>query len=127
MSSLYFPTPGQGQIQVFEGPSPSATLSLDDFSKDPGFLASREELRSLILNNAQSALPSREVTPFGGGVEKRDSTAAKVHQIKQVLFEGRNLEYLRNYSNQVAPWVSSFIVFSRIQKYYVLPSWRPRI
>lgn len=105
-SSPYFPDLGEDQIRVSDGPSPSNTLSLDDFSRDPGFLASQEELRSLILNTAQSTLPSRESSPLRGGVGGRDLTAAQVQRVKQILSEGRNLEYLRNYSSQVAPWVS---------------------
>lgn len=101
-SSLYFPALGPDSILVPDGLSPSTTLSLDDFSRDPGFLASQEELRSLIFNTAQSAAPSREGSPLE---RSRGSTAGPVQQIEQILSRGRNLEYLRNYSSQVAPWV----------------------
>ncbi|OIW31511.1 hypothetical protein CONLIGDRAFT_652571 [Coniochaeta ligniaria NRRL 30616] len=84
---------------LFSTPTPNWIL--DEFAHDPGYLASREELRTLIFSTAQSAAPTREASPAA------DADAARI-QTSQVLSLGRRLEYLKNYVGQVAPWLDMF-------------------
>lgn len=88
--------------------------TFDEFAHDPNYLASREELRTLIFSTAQSAAPSREASPAvvaGDDTAYVDATAAPSaiqEQMSEVLSQGRRLEYLKNYVGQVAPWLDMF-------------------
>jgi hypothetical protein len=81
--------------------SPATSWGFDEFAHDPNYLASQEELRSLLFTTARSAAPTRAGTPTG---EDHDSGEASFN-LKQVLVKGRRIQYLKNYISQVAPWV----------------------
>jgi hypothetical protein len=94
------------------GSSPSMIWRPDEFMLSQDFLTYREELRSLIFSTAQSAAPTREGSPAAideanltldlhpDDIQGRRATA-------QILSVGKRVHYLRNYVQQVAPWVCS--------------------
>lgn len=75
--------------------------SLDEFSHDPVYLASQEELRGLLFSTAQSAAPTRAGSPAGGAEDE----SSMPHQMREILSSSKRVEYLKNYIGQVAPWV----------------------
>lgn len=81
--------------------SPATSWGFDEFAHDPNYLASQEELRSLLFTTARSAAPTRAGTP----VEEEDTTAETAFSVKHILAKGRRVQYLKNYISQVAPWV----------------------
>lgn len=100
--------------------SRSLPPSPDDYASNPTFLASQEELRSLLFNTAQSTQPTRAPSPDLGGAEYGLGIADGVaeaagavstpgqNQMKQILGTRRRIEYLKNYIAKVAPWVSVY-------------------
>ncbi|KAI9374740.1 hypothetical protein BJX61DRAFT_256825 [Aspergillus egyptiacus] len=94
----------------------------DGFSQDPGFLASQEELRTIIFTLANSAAPTRASSPETGkasvsasGTVSEDSTSALQYRNgKQSHSQGsplscrRRIEYLKNYVAEIAPWLDMF-------------------
>ncbi|KAL7811180.1 hypothetical protein V8C44DRAFT_100979 [Trichoderma aethiopicum] len=91
--------------------TPSTGWQLDDFVLDPGYVASREELRWLLLNTAQTA-PSSPAhgDSFVSGPDSQgggDLSSAQ-HETSHLLSQGRRIEYLKNYISQVAPWLDMF-------------------
>lgn len=91
--------------------SPLTTWSLQGFVHDPAFLASQDELRTLLFTTAQTPAPTRRGSLAPLATEDDDGfgtaeTESSLTQTKQILANGRNLDYLKNYVGQVAPWVS---------------------
>lgn len=96
--------------------SRSLPPSPDDYATNPTFLASQEELRSLLFNTAQSTHPTRAPSPDSGGagyvpevVDGVGAAAASTsgqNQMKQILGTRKRVEYLKNYIAKVATWVS---------------------
>lgn len=91
--------------------SPSMTWRPDEFMLNQDYQTYKEELRSLIFNTAQSAAPTRQGSPAPeevnlthelhlGDVQSRRETA-------KILAVGKRVTYLKNYVEQVAPWVRS--------------------
>ncbi|KAH8899978.1 hypothetical protein GQ53DRAFT_633710 [Thozetella sp. PMI_491] len=95
----------------------------DEFVLNQGYQAYREELRYLIFSTAQSVAPTREPSPADGEAEgaveggtegtlhlKQSGTDS--HRIRRetakILATGRRVVYLRNYIEQVAPWLDMF-------------------
>ncbi|KAL5042655.1 hypothetical protein BDW71DRAFT_200415 [Aspergillus fruticulosus] len=99
----------------------------DGFSQDPGFLASQEELRSILFTLANSAAPTRVSSPAAGkraldldlgpnaspsttvprpyhDHEQRRTTTAS----RSPLSSRRRIEYLKNYVAEIAPWLDMF-------------------
>ncbi|KAF2261210.1 hypothetical protein CC78DRAFT_608648 [Lojkania enalia] len=109
----FLPTPAAGtSASVGNGlelldlfPSPTTSWGFDEFAQDPNYLASQEELRSLLFLTARSAAPTRANTPSG---EAGESTEDALFNIKQVLVKGRRVQYLKNYISGVAPWLDMF-------------------
>lgn len=110
--STFLPTPGETfpgeesaygveNLDPFLSPATASSWPFDEFAHDPDYLASQEALRSLLFTTARSAAPSRAETPV------EDEEAAGTFDIKQILVNGRRVQYLKNYMSQVAPWVSS--------------------
>lgn len=94
--------------------SPLAGSWTDGFSHDPGFLASQEELRSMLFTIAQSAAPTRACSPVDAeqGPETEEATLRRERTaMRPSLSNSRRVEYLKNYVGQVAPWVS--LLFSK--------------
>lgn len=103
--------------------SPAGSSQRDGFSQDPGYLASREELRDIIFSLAHSAAPTRGTSFEADGSEDVDQTshlrfsesslqsnrrAQRLQPLIQpCLSDRRRVEYLKNYATQVAPWVRS--------------------
>ncbi|KAF2013996.1 hypothetical protein BU24DRAFT_434851 [Aaosphaeria arxii CBS 175.79] len=93
--------------------SPATSWGFDELAHDPNYLASQEELRSLLFNTARSAAPTRAGTPLEDDDENENSTNENdTHDpnfnTKQVLAKGRRVQYLKNYISQVAPWLDMF-------------------
>lgn len=107
--SGFFPTPtadsqsgiGVDSIPIDPFLSPATSWGFDELAHDPGYLASQEELRSLLFNTARSSASTRVGTP----IEEDQTTNDVLFNIKQVLAKGRRVQYLKNYISQVAPWV----------------------
>lgn len=106
-------SPGYG-FSIEEFSTPSTGWQLDDFVLDPGYVASREELRWLMLNTAQTAPPSpAHGDSFISGLDSQGSEdrASAQHKTSHLLSQGRRIEYLKNYISQVAPWVGLTLDF----------------
>lgn len=108
--SPFLPTPttesqpgaaGNGLNNIDPFLSPATSWGIDEFSLDPSYLASQEELRSLLFTTARSTAPTRAGTPVGA----EESGSGATFNIKQVLAKGRRVQYLKNYISHVAPWV----------------------
>lgn len=82
--------------------------SPDDYATNPTFLASQEELRSLLFNTAQSAHPTRAPSPVGSSIiDGAGGSSGRQSQMRQILASRKRIDYLKNYIAKVAPWVSS--------------------
>ncbi|KAF1954973.1 hypothetical protein CC80DRAFT_493355 [Byssothecium circinans] len=81
--------------------SPAASWGFDEFAHDPNYLASQEELKSLLFTTARSVVPTRAGTPIedGGGAS---------FNVKKILAHGNHVQYLKNYISHVAPWLDMF-------------------
>lgn len=93
--------------------SPRRRRELDELEHNASYIASQEELRSLIITTAQSTAPTREVSLARGESAEPDvapDPGPEHDQMKQILSQGRRLEYLKNYIGQVAPWVCSYML-----------------
>ncbi|RHZ62354.1 hypothetical protein CDV55_106372 [Aspergillus turcosus] len=104
--------------------SPAGSSQRDGFSQDPGYLASREELRDIIFSLAHSAAPTRGTSPEADGSEDVDQISHRRFSesslqsnrraqrlqplIQPCLSDRRRVEYLKNYATQVAPWLDMF-------------------
>lgn len=98
--------------------SRSLPPSPDDYATNPTFLASQEELRSLLFNTAQSTHPTRAPSPDSGGagyvpevVDGVGAAAASTsgqNQMKRILGTRKRVEYLKNYIAKVATWLDMF-------------------
>ncbi|EAT83118.1 hypothetical protein HBI56_071300 [Parastagonospora nodorum] len=93
---------GFENIDPFHSPATASSWPFDEFAHDPDYLASQEALRSLLFTTARSVAPTRAATP-----EDADESNG-AFDIKQVLPQGRRVQYLKNYLSQVAPWLDMF-------------------
>ncbi|KAF2800260.1 hypothetical protein K505DRAFT_355827 [Melanomma pulvis-pyrius CBS 109.77] len=84
--------------------SPATSWGFDEFAHDPNYLASQEELRSLLFTTARSVAPTRAGTP----ADDDQNIGVTSFNIKQVLVKGNRVQYLKNYISQVAPWLDMF-------------------
>ncbi|KAB2579658.1 hypothetical protein DBV05_g1690 [Lasiodiplodia theobromae] len=131
MDPLLASSPGSGGGHAqWQGSAGFLPPSPDDYNCNPMFLASQEELRSLLFNTAQSTHPTRASSPAagggggryadeiidagggggggGGGVGGSLSLASDRNQMKQILSTRKRVEYLKNYLAKVAPWLDMF-------------------
>jgi hypothetical protein len=97
------------------GVSPSvlglSTVSwFDEYTSDPRFVESQRELRDLLFTSAQSLAPTRAGTPEGHGPTFLNSPLdiADTSTIKSVVSTGERVVWLKNYLDEVAPWVSDY-------------------
>lgn len=86
-------------IDPFLSPATASSWPFDEFAHDPDYLASQEALRSLMFDTARSVAPTREGTPL-------DDDVNEAIDVKNILANGRHIQYLKNYLSSVAPWVS---------------------
>ncbi|PVH98826.1 hypothetical protein DM02DRAFT_615501 [Periconia macrospinosa] len=84
--------------------SPATSWGIDEFAHDPSYLASQEQLRSLLFTTARSAAPTRAGTP----VENEAHGADTSYSLKQVLANGKRVQYFKNYVSNIAPWLDMF-------------------
>ena len=85
--------------------SPATSWGFDDhLASDPNYLASQEELRSLLFTTARSVAPTRTGTP----TDEEPNPGDGYFNVKQVLVRGRRVQYLQNYISKVAPWLDMF-------------------
>jgi len=82
-------------------PSSTAYSTFDEFANDPRFLESQQEFRSLLLNSAQSAAPTRQGSPVLDAFLDNQSGDA----LSSIVTDGHRLVWLQNYLDEVAPWV----------------------
>lgn len=76
----------------------------DKFVHDPSYLASQQELRTLLFTTARSAAPTR----VGSPADDEDANPDSSFSIKHILAQGRRIQYLQNYISHVAPWLDMF-------------------
>ncbi|PTU17596.1 hypothetical protein P175DRAFT_0487303 [Aspergillus ochraceoroseus IBT 24754] len=103
--------------------SPPNSRYQDGFSQDPGFLASQEELRSILFTFANSAAPTRASSPEADRRDLADTGSASrgYHSAQRgsvppppssartsPLSSRRRIEYLKNYVAEIAPWLDMF-------------------
>jgi hypothetical protein len=105
-------TPGEVQSSEyhFQSPLDSWTPSIDDFTHHPSYLASEEELRSMLFTVAQSAAPTRAGSPVQADAEEtllQTGSSRPANGSSSVSISSRvRIDYLKNYVSEVAPWVS---------------------
>lgn len=93
-----------------EQSSPELSWRPDEFERDQGYQEYMEELRSLIFETAQSTAPTREASPAPIEPFHGDATS-DLHTVQEtdgILRVGKRVSYLRNYVDQVAPWLDMF-------------------
>ena len=100
-----------------DGSSPSLTWRPDEFTLSQGYQAYKEELRSLIFNTANSAVPTRQGSPDAAGEQDGLCPLPSIDERRrretaEILAVNGRVEYLRNYVAQVAPWVRSHTLTS---------------
>jgi hypothetical protein len=85
----------------------------DEYTNDPRFVESQRELRDLLFTSAQSLAPTRAGTP-----EDHDTTLSGTlyefsngGAVKSVVSTGERVVYLKNYLDEVAPWVCNHGTF----------------
>ena len=97
------------------GVSPSvlglSTVSwFDEYNNDPGFVESQRELRDLLFTSAQSLAPTRVGTPEGHStsLDHFSQEFGNVDSVKLVVTSGERVVWLKNYVDEVAPWLDMF-------------------
>ncbi|KAH8201595.1 hypothetical protein TruAng_004201 [Truncatella angustata] len=91
--------------------SPSMTWRPDEFILSQDYQTYKEELRSLIFNTAQSVAPTREGSPvdeFNLTDERHLGNLQSRKETVKILAVGKRMAYLKNYVEQVAPWLDMF-------------------
>lgn len=80
----------------------------DEYTSDPRFVESQTELRNLLFTSAQSLAPTRAGTPEGQNLTISNSPTdiSDGGCIKSVVTTGGRVIWLKNYLDEVAPWVS---------------------
>ncbi|KAH8646875.1 hypothetical protein BX600DRAFT_443845 [Xylariales sp. PMI_506] len=114
-SGATFPTTPSGH-QPLDEVSPSIVWRPDEFSLIHDYQEYQEELRCLIFSTAQSMAPSRQGSPAAGEswadggsqLVQRVQDGSNHHLVKEILSNRENIKYLRNYVDQVAPWLDMF-------------------
>lgn len=94
---------GHDTIDSFH--SPMNDPAMDEFAVDPGYLASQQELRSLMFNTAQSAVPSQANSPMPVATIQ-DPQRMVTDAISEVVNSKKCVLYLKNYIDVVARWAS---------------------
>jgi len=104
----------------FEHESEASPLGLstasiyDEYSNDPRFVDSQRELRSLLFDTARSTGPTRVGSPendeedAGSTTESARRAFERTSYIKSIVSTGRRVTWLKNYINEVAPWLDMF-------------------
>ncbi|MBE3044695.1 hypothetical protein IMZ48_19465 [Candidatus Bathyarchaeota archaeon] len=93
-----------------DGSSPSLAGRPDEFTLHQGYQVYKEELRSLIFNTTNSGAPTRQASPDVDDGHDELQLAPSLdeehrRETAEILAVGRRVKYLRNYVDQVAPWV----------------------
>jgi hypothetical protein len=95
----------------------STTSIFDEYSNDPRFIESQRELRTLLFDTARSTVSVGVGTPALAAGEVSDalestgswpSTATPLSSIRAIVSTGRRVTWLKNYINEVAPWLDMF-------------------
>lgn len=84
------------------------TIGSDSFSQDPGYLASREQLRCMLVNAAQSTGPASFIN------DEQDNGPGGTPQAPLFVSRRNQIRYLQNYIGEVAPWVSFSLLCTTI-------------
>jgi len=87
----------------------SATSVIDEYSSDPRFIESQREFRSLLFDIARSSGPTREGSPVEGSADGTQPSPTIISShIKDVVTTRERVVLLKNYVNEVAPWLDMF-------------------
>jgi hypothetical protein len=105
-----------GRSPYFSETSPSliGLSGFDEYTNDPKFLESHNELRDLLLTSAQSAAPTRVASPIAEEElnQQLSERLRNVSAVKSIVSTGERVMWLRNYLEEVAPWVRSLLPLS---------------
>ena len=88
--------------------SPITTWSFQTSTHDPAYLASQDELRTLLFTTARTPVQTRRSSPVDKEIEEPNEGSLEV--VQQILATSRRLEILGNYIGCVAAWVSGRIL-----------------
>ncbi|OBT75611.1 hypothetical protein VF21_05130 [Pseudogymnoascus sp. 05NY08] len=97
--------------------SPMNHSTYDEYSNDPRFIESQRQFRALLFDTAHSTGPTRVGSPVAGGDKGSDylhpsdsnaSTRECGSYIGTVVSTGERVMWLKNYINEVAPWLDMF-------------------
>lgn len=100
---------------TLNGSSPtnlSAVSTYDEYSNDPGFIESHQEFRTLLFHTAREG-PTRVGTPEPGADEAscpNGKLPTSVCHIKSIVSTSERVTWLKNYIDEVAPWLDMFDV-----------------
>ena len=103
---------GQDDTFGITAASPSvlglSNYGYDEYTNDPRFLESQRELRDLLLTSAQSLAPTRAPTPDDAGafITEVPALVSNASAIRSIVCTGERVVWLKNYLDEVAPWVS---------------------
>lgn len=98
-------------------PSPMNLSIYDEYSNDPRFIESQRQFRALLFDTAHSTGPTRVGSPVAGDgkgldcIHPADSNASTTEcgsYIGTVVSTGERVMWLKNYINEVAPWLDMF-------------------
>jgi hypothetical protein len=84
-----------------------STVGVDEYTSDPRFLECQRELRHLLLTTAQSLAPTRATSPVLENNIPTEvlETTQNASAITTIVSTGERVLWLRNYLEEVAPWV----------------------
>jgi hypothetical protein len=114
-----FSAPSEDCFGISEtSPSLLGLSGFDEYTNDPRFVESHRELRDLLFTSAQSLAPTRAASPTAlesssSDVSERPQNASA---ISDILSTRERLLWLRNYLEEVAPWVRRVPPFSCVSK-----------
>ena len=94
----------------------SAASMYDEYSNDPAFIESQREFRNLLFDTARETGPTRPGTPVSRADEGSDRGVPNsggrksISHIQTLVSTGERVMWLKNYINEVAPWLDMFDV-----------------
>ena len=95
----------------------STVSAFDEYSSDPRFVESQRELRMLLFDTARSLAPTRATSPVLPADEIPNSlrspeivsvSSETPSSIRLIVSTGKRVAWLKNYINEVAPWLDMF-------------------
>ncbi|KAH8676472.1 hypothetical protein BGZ60DRAFT_371394 [Tricladium varicosporioides] len=87
----------------------SVISGYDEYTNDPRFVESHRELRGLLFTSANSLAPTRAGSPVDTSIGYPSSLSdTRESALRDVISTGERVVWLRNYLDEVAPWLDMF-------------------